>query len=171
MESIKQLYKIGHGPSSSHTMGPLKAAQEFGSKYNNAAGFEVTLYGSLAGTGKGHMTDVAILDALNPIASTSIVWQPDIFLPFHPNGMRFRALDAAGKEIGSDTVYSIGGGDILHEGEERRPKEEVYGMSKIADILAWAEKSGRSFWEYVELNENSDVWDYLREVWQVMREA
>ncbi|MCI8998382.1 MAG: L-serine ammonia-lyase [Muribaculaceae bacterium] len=171
MESIKQLYKIGHGPSSSHTMGPLKAAQEFGAKYKGASTFEVTLYGALAGTGKGHMTDVAILDALNPIAPASIIWEPDIFLPFHPNGMKFRALDVDRHEIGSDIVYSIGGGDILHEGEERRPKEMVYGMSRISDILAWAEKSGRSFWEYVELNENSDVWDYLREVWQVMRDA
>lgn len=152
-------------------MGPLKAAQEFGAKYKGASTFEVTLYGALAGTGKGHMTDVAILDALNPIAPASIIWEPDIFLPFHPNGMKFRALDVDRHEIGSDIVYSIGGGDILHEGEERRPKEMVYGMSRISDILAWAEKSGRSFWEYVELNENSDVWDYLREVWQVMRDA
>lgn len=182
MESIKQLYKIGHGPSSSHTMGPLKAAQEFAGKYGGASRFEVTLYGSLAGTGKGHLTDVAILGALEPSAPTTIVWQPDIFLPFHPNGMRFRALDAAGEEIANEVVYSIGGGDIVHEcdtvGKDgmpcsgfRKDKEEVYEMSKISDILEWAEKSGRSFWEYVELNENSDVWDYLSEVWQVMRDA
>ena len=65
MESIKQLYKIGHGPSSSHTMGPLKAAQEFGASYPEAASFTVTLFGALAGTGKGHMTDVAILGEMH----------------------------------------------------------------------------------------------------------
>lgn len=84
MESIKQLYKIGHGPSSSHTMGPLKAAQEFGARYPDAASYSVTLFGALAGTGKGHMTDVAILGALEKRAPTTILWEPDIFLPSTP---------------------------------------------------------------------------------------
>ncbi len=171
MESIKQLYKIGHGPSSSHTMGPLKAAQEFGSRHRDAASFTVTLYGALAGTGKGHMTDVAILGELTPIAPTEIIWQPDIFLPFHPNGMTFRAFDRDGKEIEAQTVYSIGGGDIVHEGEERPQVKDVYPMDKIADILDWTKQTGKSFWEYVEDHEDKDVWDYLAEVWQVMKEA
>ncbi len=171
MESIKQLYKIGHGPSSSHTMGPLKAAQEFGSRHRDAASFTVTLYGALAGTGKGHMTDVAILGELTPIAPTEIIWQPDIFLPFHPNGMTFRAFDAEGKELEASTVYSIGGGDIVHEGEERPVVKDVYAMEKIADILDWTKQTGKSFWEYVNDCEDSDVWDYLAEVWRVMKEA
>ena len=82
MESIKELYKIGIGPSSSHTMGPKTAAERFLQRNNNAARFEVTLYGSLAATGKGHMTDVAILNVLQPVATTEIVWQPEVFLPF-----------------------------------------------------------------------------------------
>lgn len=171
MESIKQLYKIGHGPSSSHTMGPLKAAQEFGYRHRDAASFTVTLYGALAGTGKGHMTDVAILGELTPIAPTEIIWQPDIFLPFHPNGMTFRAFDAEGKELEASTVYSIGGGDIVHEGEERPVVKDVYAMEKIADILDWTKQTGKSFWEYVNDCEDSDVWDYLAEVWRVMKEA
>ena len=171
MESITKLYKIGHGPSSSHTMGPLKAAQEFGSRHRDAASFTVTLYGALAGTGKGHMTDVAILGELTPIAPTEIIWQPDIFLPFHPNGMTFRAFDRDGKEIEAQTVYSIGGGDIVHEGEERPQVKDVYPMDKIADILDWTKQTGKSFWEYVEDHEDKDVWDYLAEVWQVMKEA
>lgn len=171
MESIKQLYKIGHGPSSSHTMGPLKAAQEFGAAHSGASSFTVTLYGALAGTGKGHMTDVAILGQLEKIAPTTILWEPTVFLPFHPNGMTFKAFDSEGREIGSDTVYSIGGGDIVHEGETRPKVKEVYGMNKIADILHWAEKSGKSYWEYVAECEDADVWDYLAEVWKVMREA
>lgn len=171
MESIKHLFKVGLGPSSSHTMGPRQAALLFLDETKGAAAYRVTLYGSLAATGKGHMTDVAILDVLTPAAPTEIEWQPDIFLPFHPNGMKFSALDAEGKEIATETFYSIGGGDILRDGEERRSAESIYGMTKIADILAWAEKSGRSYWEYVDQCEDSDVWDYLAYVWQVMKEA
>lgn len=171
MESIKKLYKIGHGPSSSHTMGPLKAAQEFGAHHSDAASFTVTLYGSLAGTGKGHMTDVALLGELEPIAPTTINWQPDIFLPFHPNGMTFRAFDSEGKETDSQTVYSIGGGDIVREGESRPEVHNVYPMDKISDILDWTKETGKSFWEYVEDHEDADVWDYLAEVWRVMKEA
>ena len=79
----------------------------------------MTLYGALAGTGKGHMTDVAILGELEKIAPTTILWQPDIFLPFHPNGMTFAAFDSEGHETDRRTVYSIGGGDIVNEGEDR----------------------------------------------------
>ena len=96
MESIKQIYRIGHGPSSSHTMGPMRAARMFLDRNGSAVRFHVTLYGSLAATGKGHMTDVAILDVLNPVAPTRILWEPKVFLPFHPNGMLFEAFDAEG---------------------------------------------------------------------------
>lgn len=91
MRSIKDVYKIGYGPSSSHTMGPQKAAQQFNDRHPDASSFEVTLYGSLAATGKGHMTDTAILKSLN--APTGIIWKPDIFLPYHPNGMTFKSFD------------------------------------------------------------------------------
>lgn len=84
MESLKELYKIGTGPSSSHTMGPKKAAEAFVKRASDADRYKVTLYGSLAATGKGHMTDVAILSVLEPVAPTEIVWRPDISLPFHP---------------------------------------------------------------------------------------
>ena len=131
----------------------------------------MTLYGALAGTGKGHMTDVAILGELEKIAPTTILWQPDIFLPFHPNGMTFAAFDSEGHETDRRTVYSIGGGDIVNEGEDRPQVRDVYPLSKIADILAWADKSGKSFWEYVGEYDDPDVWDYLAEVWKVMKEA
>lgn len=90
----QELYKIGTGPSSSHTMGPKKAAEAFVKRASDADRYKVTLYGSLAATGKGHMTDVAILSVLEPVAPTEIVWRPDISLPFHPNGMRFEAFKA-----------------------------------------------------------------------------
>ncbi len=171
MESIKTIYKIGHGPSSSHTMGPLKAAQEFMNMSPDAGSRRVTLYGSLAATGKGHMTDKAILDELTKYAPCEIVWKPDIFLPFHPNGMKFEALDFDGKPYVEQTFYSIGGGDILKEGETREPQRNVYDMHTIKDILRWCEKSGKSYWEYVDQCEDSDVWDYLYQVWTVMKEA
>ena len=112
MKSIKELYRIGTGPSSSHTMGPRKAAEMFVERHPDAASFKVTLYGSLAATGKGHMTDVAIIDTLQPAAPVEIVWQPKVFLPFHPNGMTFAALDADNKILENWTVYSIGGGAL-----------------------------------------------------------
>ena len=147
MESIRRLYKIGNGPSSSHTMGPRKAAQMFLERQPNAATYEVTLYGALAATGKGHLTDEAILDVLQPAAPTEILWCPDIVLPFHTNGMRFRALNSDGSEIDSWTVYSIGGGDILEEGQPRRAEKSIYGMTKIKDIQKWCEETGHSYWE------------------------
>jgi len=152
-------------------MGPLKAAQEFGAAHRDAGSFTVTLYGALAGTGKGHMTDVAILGQLEKIAPTTILWEPSVFLPFHPNGMMFKSFDSEGRETGCDTVYSIGGGDIVHEGESGPKTKDVYELDKISDILKWAEDSGKSYWEYVEECEDSDVWDYLAEVWRVMKAA
>ena len=111
MESLKELYKIGTGPSSSHTMGPKKAAEAFVKRASDADRYKVTLYGSLAATGKGHMTDVAILSVLEPVAPTEIVWRPDISLPFHPNGMRFEAFKA-GKPVDEWVIYSVGGGAL-----------------------------------------------------------
>lgn len=171
MESIKQLYKIGYGPSSSHTMGPRNAAKQFGKKNPDAASFEVTLYGSLAATGKGHLTDKAIEDVLTKIAPTQILWNPDVFLPFHPNGMRFRALDAQGAITDEITLYSIGGGDIVAEGEVRADSEKVYDMTTMSEILKWCDSTGHSFWEYVDKCEDHSIWEHLAKVWKVMKEA
>ena len=173
METIRQLYKIGNGPSSSHTMGPKNAAIRFLDRNagKNVARYEVTLYGALAATGVGHLTDKAILDVLTPHAVTEIVWQPEIVLPFHTNGMIFRAYDASGKELDSWTVYSVGGGDILEEGQTKQAQPSIYSMTKIKDILAWCVKTGHSYWEYVGMTEGDGIWDYLAEVWTVMKEA
>ena len=170
MESIKEIYKIGIGPSSSHTMGPKRAAERFLARTSSATSYRVTLYGALAATGKGHLTDKAILDVLEPVAPTEIVWQPEVFLPFHPNAMKFESLDAEGKTIDDWVVYSVGGGDIVEEGESR-VHNHVYEMTHIADIQAWCEKTGHNYWEYVDQCEGPEVWEYLREVWQVMKDA
>ena len=171
MESIKQIYRIGHGPSSSHTMGPMRAARMFLDKNRNAARFDVTLYGSLAATGKGHMTDKAILDVLTPIAPTHIIWQPKVFLPFHPNGMLFEAYDAAGNKQDDWTIYSIGGGTLANETYNEQTATQVYDMKHIREIQTWCEQSGYSYWEYVEQCEGKEIWDYLAEVWEVMQDA
>lgn len=171
MESIKTLFKIGYGPSSSHTMGPRQAAINFSSAYPGAASYRTTLYGSLAATGRGHLTDAAILEELTRVAPAEIVWRPEIVLPFHTNGMLFEALDSQGQVIGSETWYSIGGGDIVREGESRAPKTHVYDMDTIADIQRWADHTGGSYWEYVDQCEGADVWDYLKRVWEVMKAA
>lgn len=173
MKSLKELYRIGKGPSSSHTMGPQRAARIFASKVKNAKKFCVTLYGSLAATGKGHMTDIAIIDVLKPIAPVEIVWKPTVFLDFHPNGMKYEAFDANGHRIDEWTVYSVGGG-ALSEGKGEDDifnTKEVYDMNSMTEIMRWCEKSGRSYWEYVKLCEESDIWDYLAEVWETMKKA
>ncbi len=171
MKSIKELYRIGTGPSSSHTMGPRHAATIFAERNQSAASFEVTLYGSLAATGRGHLTDVAIEETLSPVAPVTIDWQAQVFLPFHPNGMRFRAFDASGKETDSWTVYSIGGGQIAEEGDREGDTPEVYGMNSLTEILDWCQRTGRTFWEYVEECEGPEIWDYLAKVWDVMQRA
>lgn len=117
---------MGHGPSSSHTMGPMRAAQMFLERNRGAVRFNVTLYGSLAATGKGHMTDAAILEVLQPVAKTNITWEPKTFLPFHPNGMLFESYNESGEELDTWTVYSIGGGTLANESFNELRTEQVY---------------------------------------------
>ncbi len=172
MESLRQLYKIGLGPSSSHTMGPRKAAERFAARTAaRTVRYEVTLYGALAATGRGHLTDQAILAVLTPIAPAEIVWKPETVLPFHTNAMTFVAYGADGGEIDRWTVYSVGGGDIVEEGMPRSSSPDIYPLTHLADIMAKCEAEGTSYWEYVDECEGSGIWDYLREVWQVMKEA
>lgn len=172
MKSIKELYRIGHGPSSSHTMGPRIASEIFLKKNPDAKKINVTLYGSLAATGKGHLTDIAILEVLKPHADVSLAWEPRIFLPYHPNGMKFEAFDNENKPIDEWTVFSVGGGALEEEGYAKDLKEkEVYNMEHMSDILKWCQKNGLSYWEYVEKCEGPDIWNYLREVWETMKNA
>ena len=173
MKTLKELFKIGKGPSSSHTMGPQKAAKIFLENNRGASSFEVTLYGSLAATGKGHMTDIAIIEVLEPVAPIRIIWKPDVFLPFHPNGMKFRSFTNDEKPINEWTVYSIGGG-ALSEGkgdDDMFNSPEVYDMNSMTEIMKWCERTGRNYWEYVQLCEDSSLWDYLEVVWIKMKEA
>jgi L-serine dehydratase len=169
MESIREIYRIGHGPSSSHTMAPRRAAEQFAAAHPDARSFRVTLYGSLAATGRGHMTDKAIQEALSP-RQTAIVWQPDVLLPLHPNGMEFEALDETGQATHIWRVYSPGGGALLVEGEQ--PVEnQTYDLENMQAIMRYCTQMGITFWEYVGQREGPDIWDYLAEVNRVMHAA
>ncbi len=170
MESLRELYKIGCGPSSSHTMGPKKAAEEFAARCSDAESYRVTLYGSLAATGKGHLTDAAILSVLEPIAPTEIVWKPETILEFHPNGMRFEGIKK-GKVADTWTVFSIGGGALADENSRLQPPVSIYPLTTITEIKEWCYHEGKTFWEYVSDCEGPEIWDYLDNIWTVMCET
>jgi L-serine dehydratase len=169
MESITEIFKIGNGPSSSHTMGPKKAASLFKERNKDCSSFRVTLYGSLAATGKGHLTDEAILKTLAP-GKLDIRWEPTVFLTPHPNGMLFEAMDNTGQITDSWTTFSIGGGDISDSGE-REARQSVYELKTMKEILEYCESQGSAFWEYVESHESQDIWNFLTETWKSMQEA
>lgn len=169
MESISKIYKIGNGPSSSHTIGPRKSALIFKDRNKSAHHFRVTLYGSLAATGKGHLTDIAIIEALKP-KTVEIIFEPQIFKEFHPNAMLFEAFDLNNSKSDEWMVYSIGGGDISANGIESS-YQPIYNLHNMKDILNWCETNGKTLWEYVEMHEDNSFWDYLSEVWKVMKEA
>ena len=169
MKSIREIFRIGYGPSSSHTMGPRMAAVLFLERCPSANQYEAHLYGSLSATGKGHLTDAAIIDV---IPNVEIIWH-DEFLPFHPNGMRFCAWDDEHNLIDEWTVYSIGGGALAEEDEVAPDVDDcgIYPLTRLSDIKDYCNEMGWDYWEYVEHYEGKEIWEYLREVWKVMREA
>ncbi len=169
MESIKEIYKIGHGPSSSHTMGPKKAAERFLAKNKKANRFEIILYGSLAATGKGHLTDRAIEQTMENY-ELEIFWKPKVFLPRHPNALNFKAFDKQNKLLDDWTAYSIGGGSIIDDFTESETIN-IYPHQHLAEILEWCNQNGAQLWEYVEEFEGKEIWDFLNEIWEVMQAA
>ena len=170
MKSIREIYKIGKGPSSSHTMGPERAAKLFKSQNPDADAFKVILYGSLSATGVGHGTDRVLREVLAPV-DTEIVFSKEVLENSHPNTMDFVALKS-GKEIATMRVESIGGGDIRIPGSHDTESEDVYiehSFAEIADFCKW--RYIHTLSEYVELNEGPEIWDFLMEVWQTMKNA
>jgi L-serine dehydratase len=173
-------------------MGPQRAARIFARLHPRAERFKVTLYGSLAATGKGHMTDVAIKEVLEPIAPVTIEWRSDVFLPFHPNGMKFEyepCSDAGEAEKAAPRawlVYSVGGG-ALSEGDAAKHPElvgektlseglvqespDIYDLTHLTDIQYWCDKHGCAYWEYVKQCEDEGLSDYLLEVWHSMQRS
>ncbi|MDE7149632.1 MAG: L-serine ammonia-lyase, iron-sulfur-dependent, subunit alpha [Bacteroidales bacterium] len=175
MRSICSLFKIGNGPSSSHTMGPMRAALIFKKRYPEATRYEVNLYGSLAATGRGHLT----LETLErTLAPQEVVLRPHlgVFLPYHPNGMRFEAYRGAEK-LGDWQVFSIGGGDIREEGASENiieegaeyTNEKVYEDTNMTAVMDWCRQNGRTLWEYIDLHEKPGYQAYLKRVWETMK--
>ena len=149
-------------------MGPRKAAELYFERFPDAEGYRVTLYGSLSATGKGHMTDRAVLDVLTE-EKTEIVWSKE-FLDFHPNGIMFECREGD-RYTNPWTVFSIGGGALAEEGKSTISLPELYDLNTMTEILQYCEWSGKSYWEYVEEREGSEIWSFLKEVWEVMKAA
>lgn len=168
MQTLKDLFKVGMGPSSSHTMGPRKAAEIFNGKNPSAHSFRVHLYGSLALTGKGHLTDFAITSGLEP-KPVSIVWEGSVFMPKHPNALKFEALDEKDNILDSWLVYSVGGGDIKDDNDFDKVPQSIYPLKTMQDITVYCRKRKMSLWEYVEECEGPEIWDYLLEIWNQMQ--
>ena len=169
MKSIRDLYKIGKGPSSSHTMGPSRAAALFRSETPDAERYEVVLYGSLSKTGVGHGTDRVIRDVFAPRDVQIIFSESDPADLKHPNTLDLSAFRGAEK-IGFMRVESIGGGDIIVEGRPGLEPPEVYPENSFAEIAQFCAWRGVSLPEYVELNEGPEIRTFLKGVWDAMRQ-
>ena len=170
MKSIRDVFKIGKGPSSSHTIGPEHAAQEFLRRYPDAELYRVKLYESLCKTGRGHGTDRVLYDVLGK-ERTEVQfcdYSPEP-LP-HPNTLDFFAF-RSGEQIGYMRVMSVGGGDIVIEGEPVTEADEIYPENSFAEIHQFCKWRYISLSEYVELNEGPEIWDFLAEIWRAMKRS
>ena len=169
MLSIRELYRIGTGPSSSHTMAPRRAAENFLQRQPEAFSYRVTLYGSLAATGRGHLTDKALYESF-AARTLELLWKPEEFLPQHPNGMRFEAFDAHAALLKSWDVYSIGGGALSDQPEEKASADR-YQLSTMLEILTQCDQRGETFWDYVVSCEGAEIEPFLEEIWQTMSQS
>lgn len=169
MKSIREIYKIGKGPSSSHTMGPEKAAKLFAAEHPDADLFSITLYGSLAMTGKGHGTDRVLIDTFAPVETRILFNTEKTDLP-HPNTLELTAMKG-GKTIGFMRVMSVGGGDIRIEGRPEAEAPEVYREKSFAEIADYCKTHNKRISDYVEENEGAEIWDFLLSVWNCMKNA
>ena len=169
MQSLTELYKIGRGPSSSHTMGPEKACMLFKEKYDTADRFKVILYGSLAKTGVGHGTDRVVVETLAPVPCEVVFDPSDILLP-HPNTMDLFAYEGE-QEIGKLRVMSVGGGEICFEGTPLAVPPDVYDMASFEEIAAYCRKHYLRLWEYVKEVEGEEIWQHLYDIWDAMKKS
>ena len=171
MESLKELYRIGRGPSSSHTIAPTGAAEIFLKEYPDAFSYRVTLYGSLSKTGKGHMTDIAVLDVLGH-EKCEIVFsdKQEEELP-HPNTMIFEALNEEGQNVGEMEVYSVGGGRIAIKGRKAEQAQDVYPLESFEEIRAYCLKNDLRLCDYVYETEGKEIKEYLLKIWKQMQET
>ena len=172
MDTLKEFFKIGAGPSSSHTIGPERATKRVKEKFPDADSYIVELWGSLAATGKGHYTDKIIIETFKPIP-VEIIWKPEFVHELHTNGMKFIALDKDKNQIGEWIVFSVGGGTIRDYDElmDKSPKKEVYPLNSIKEIIKWCKDNNKHLWQYVEECEGPSIWQHLRFIDQAMSDA
>ena len=167
MKSIRTVYKIGNGPSSSHTVGPYNAARVFKSRYPEADRFEVTLYGSLAATGEGHSTSKAIRSVI-PAVEIKIAGAEE--KPVHPNTMKFTAY-RNGQMLGENTILSIGGGSIKIDGEDSADEKEIYPQGNLSEMLAECRAEGLTLKQWIYKMEGEDLREYLSGIWEAMKSS
>ena len=170
MKSIRDIYKIGKGPSSSHTIGPERAAKLFKSEHPDADGFRVVLYGSLSKTGRGHGTDRVLQEVLSPLPTEIIFSEEMPHGVHHPNTMDFFA-QKDGQDVDTMRVQSIGGGDIHIEGRDDLELPEIYPENSFAEVEQFCRFRGLDLAEYVEINEGEDIWEFLDEIWRTMKRS
>ncbi len=169
MKSIREIYKVGRGPSSSHTMGPQKAAMIFRAKYPDAASYRCVLYGSLAETGKGHRTDTAVAETFAP-KPCEIVFNTDRTIPLpHDNTLDLAALDEGGNVIGDMRVMSVGGGDIAVQGAAEYSPPDIYEESAFSAIAEACLKRNIRLSDYVFEHEGDGIAEFLFEIWETMK--
>ena len=169
MQSIREIYRIGRGPSSSHTMGPVFACNAALKENPYADYFEITLYGSLAKTGKGHRTDYAIEQTFKDIPIKIIFNTAKTDLP-HPNTMEIAAFKGS-DEVYRKTFLSVGGGAVEALGEEAEKPALVYREKNFKEIEAFCEKKEMTLAEYVQMHEGGEIREYIKEVWRQMKET
>ena len=168
MQSLRELYKIGKGPSSSHTMGPERAAKDFLSRTQGAARYRVVLQGSLARTGRGHLTDRAVLGVL-PEGRTEVVFDCEAKALLHPNTLVMTAYDAAGAEILSVTYLSVGGGTVREAGAAPVAAEEIYPFADFSELRSFCEREGAALADVAFRFEDAAFHQYLAAVWESMK--
>ncbi|MFC2822034.1 MAG: L-serine ammonia-lyase, iron-sulfur-dependent, subunit alpha [Sphaerochaeta sp.] len=170
MKSIRDIYKIGKGPSSSHTMGPCFAAEMFKTEHPEADSYKAVLYGSLSKTGRGHGTDRVLVDTFAPKSVEVIFSKEDPADMKHPNTLDLFAVKD-GKETFRQRYESIGGGDLIIEGKKTKAIEddEPYMENSFAEIRQFCQFRYLDLAQYIELNEGIEIWDFLREVWEAMQ--
>lgn len=153
-------------------MGPRSACEMFISSHPEAKTVKAELYGSLAATGKGHLTDHAIREVFSAHGiNAEIKWFPDEFKTFHPNAL---TLIETEPETAEETYYSVGGGKVIKEGDAEEKTAEPYDNEKLGSmsrLLKYSDSNGYQFWEVAIEAEGNDILDYMREVWTVMKDA
>lgn len=168
MKSLRYLYKIGRGPSSSHTMGPEKACRIFLKRYPQADECEATLLGSLSATGKGHLTDEVIRETFAPGKVTVIFGDTDESKLLHPNTLILKAK-SGGSVLGESEVYSVGGGEIVFKGEKQNAAEEIYPHKTFDEIKEFCIENSLKLWQYAEIFEGGEIWNFLQNIWENMQ--